>query len=66
MKTQSEDLKLRFGMRLHTFKSITQRNEQLSWHYPQHNVLSSGPQYERKNENDGLPPSAGVSLAHIG
>lgn len=39
VRRQSEDLKLRFGMRLHTFKSIQQRNEQLSCHYHQDTVL---------------------------
>lgn len=60
-------MKLRFGMRPHTFKSITQKQKQLPWNYPQvsgGNVHSSGPYYERKErspcENGGLPPSSGL------
>lgn len=54
-------------MRPHTFKSITQKQKQLPWNYPQvsgGNVHSSGPYYERKKrspcENGGLPPSSGL------
>lgn len=48
MQTQFSNLKLRFGMDLHIFKSIREANEQLFWSYPEDNVFSSGLLYERK------------------